>query len=90
MPQSIVGLWQRKSKHTEFNQKITLVFKIFRGTRVGLGAVDYRYPEQLINMATFSGHPAYNSNTFNYDFAVITLAAPAFLGENVGSMFALF
>lgn len=56
------------------------------GTRVGLGALDYRYPEQLISMATFTGHPFYNSQSLDYDYAVITLASDAVLGGNVSEL----
>jgi len=52
-------------------------------TRVGLGALDYRSPEQLINMATFTAHPQHNANTFDYDYAVITLSSAVSLGGNV-------
>jgi len=56
---------------------------LFLRTKVGLGALDYRNPEQLISMQTFSAHPSYNANTFDYDYAVITLQYAATLGGNV-------
>jgi len=56
-------------------------------TRVGLGALDYRNPEQLINMAAFTPHPQYNSNTLDYDYAVITLSSTATREPNVSERF---
>ena len=59
------------------------MINMFFRTIVALGAVDYRDPEQLIPMDFFTSHPSYNSNTFDYDYAVITMEYEATLSDNV-------
>jgi len=87
----------RKSRSHVFPPHYTLVLKSLGcvielcgfldfSTTVGLGALDYRNPEQLITMATFTPHPQY-SNTVDYDYAVITTTSPAILGGNVSERF---
>ncbi|CAK8673843.1 unnamed protein product [Clavelina lepadiformis] len=60
--------------------------EITAGVTVNLGAVDYHNPEQTINQAKFTPHPQYNSNTFDYDYAVITMQRAATLGGNVNTI----
>ncbi|XP_078488983.1 chymotrypsinogen A-like [Ciona intestinalis] len=60
--------------------------EITAGVTANLGAVNYNQPEQTISQRTFTPHPQYNGNTFDYDYAVITLASEATLGGNVNTI----
>lgn len=50
-----------------------------------MGSVEWKNPAQSISVTAFVPHPQYNDQTYDYDYAVITLASEATLDANVGS-----
>merc|ERR1712002_580132 len=65
------------------NHVMTAAHCVMSNTKVAFGSIDYHTPEQLISAGVITSHPQHNSQTFDVDFAVITLAQEVTLGGNV-------